>query len=269
MKISAGNLNDFELESTTVWSFPERGKWCTHNSSFRGNFAPQIPRNLILKYSSPGDIILDPMVGGGTTLIEAKLLNRNAIGIDINPDFVELTKKNLNFHVDNNSVQKVYVGNALNLYNIKSQSIDLIITHPPYANIIKYSNGRIKGDLSNISSIQEFCDEFEIAIKEFYRVLKPNKYCCILIGDTRRKKHYVPLSFFVLERFFRQGFILKEDIIKIQHNCSTTNPWKLKVKKYDFYLIMHEHLFIFRKPDKNEDLSIYRDSTKIVIKGLE
>ena len=68
-------------ETTTVWSFPERGSWATHKPTYRGNWAPQIPRNLILKYTKEGDLVLDPMVGAGTTLIEARLLNRAAISI--------------------------------------------------------------------------------------------------------------------------------------------------------------------------------------------
>lgn len=43
------------LETTTVWSFPERGKWATHQSDYRGNFAPQVARNIILAYSQEGD----------------------------------------------------------------------------------------------------------------------------------------------------------------------------------------------------------------------
>jgi DNA modification methylase len=76
------------LEYTTVWSFPKRGSWATHNSKYRGNFAPQIARNIIEMYSEKGDTILDPMVGAGTTLIEAKLLSRNALGMDINPQAI-------------------------------------------------------------------------------------------------------------------------------------------------------------------------------------
>ena len=64
---------DYTPEVTTVWSFPERGDWATHNPNYRGNFAPQIARNIIEMYSQAGDNILDPMVGAGTTLIEAKL----------------------------------------------------------------------------------------------------------------------------------------------------------------------------------------------------
>ena len=81
------------FQYTTVWSFPQRGNWATHNPSYRGNFAPQIPRNIIEMYSEKGDMLLDPMAGGGTTLIEAKLLCRDALGIDINPRPSNAAKK--------------------------------------------------------------------------------------------------------------------------------------------------------------------------------
>lgn len=251
---------NFKEETTTVWSFPERGSWATHKPAYRGNWAPQIPRNLILKYTKENDIILDPMVGAGTTLIEAKLLNRNAIGIDINPQAIKLTKEALKFEVENKAKQECYVGDAKKLEKITSDSIDLVITHPPYLNIIKYSEYPIPGDLSNIGSLSKFLVEFKPAVNEFYRVLKPDHYCAILIGDTRRHRHYVPLAFNVINLFLKNGFILKEDIIKIQHNCQTTPRWSSEAKKYDFYLIMHEHLFVFRKPRINEDISIYKES---------
>jgi DNA modification methylase len=144
---------------------------------------------------------------------------------------------------------------------LSSESIDLIVTHPPYLNIIKYSDGKIEGDLSNISDVKKFCSELNKGIAEFFRVLKENSYCAVLIGDTRKNKHYVPLAFYVMQLFFENGFILKEDIIKIQHNCTSTPYWEKKVKDHNFYLIMHEHLFVFRKPRDDEDLNRYRYST--------
>jgi hypothetical protein len=47
------------------------------------------------------------------------------------------------------------------------------------------------------------------------RVLKPGKHCAILIGDTRRHKHFVPITPRVLQSFLDVGFILREDIIKL------------------------------------------------------
>ncbi len=260
---------DLEVQTTTVWSFPKRGNWATHKPTYRGNWAPQIPRNLILKYTKEGDLVLDPMVGAGTTLIEAKLLNRDAIGIDINPQPISLTQEALKFEVDNKSKQECYVGNARKLEKITDNSIDLIATHPPYLNIIKYSDHEIPGDFSNISSLNKFLLELEPAVQEFYRVLMPDHYCAILIGDTRRRRHYVPLAFNVMSLFLKNGFIIKEDIIKVQHNCQTTPRWSSAVNKYDFYLIMHEHLFVFRKPGNNEDLTIYKESMSEVYYGKE
>ena len=250
-------------EYTTVWSFPERGNWATHNPSYRGNFAPQIARNVIEMYSEKNDNILDPMVGGGTTLIEAKLLSRNALGIDINPQAVELTEQALNFNHQPPGKQKVQLADARDLSFLKDNSLDLILTHPPYMNIIKYSENSIPGDLSNIGSLPKFCDEIEIIAKELFRILKQDRFCAILIGDTRRGRHYVPLAFNVMNRFLKAGFVLKEDIVKVQHNCKYTKRWEWKAKKDKFYLIMHEHLFIFRKPKTNEDLSRIKFSRQL------
>ena len=199
-------------------------------------------------YTEKGNSIIDPMVGAGTTLIEAKLLARNALGMDINPEAIRLTKTALRFKHHPASKQEVKIGDARDLSFLIDDSFDLVLTHPPYMNIIRYSEGKIEGDLSNIGSLPKFCDEMEKIAKELFRILKPDKYCAILIGDTRRKKHFVPLAFNVMQRFLKVGFVLKEDIIKVQHHCSSTKRWEAKAKRDKFYLIMHEHLFVFRKP---------------------
>ena len=156
-------------------------------------------------------------------------------------------------------MDSVRVGDARELGFINDESVDLILTHPPYLNIIRYSDG-LAGDLSAIASVQKFCGEMEIVAGELFRVLKPGRYCAILMGDTRRRRHFVPLAYRVMERFLKAGFVLKEDIIKAQHNCSATGRWKWKALKDRFYLIMHEHLFVFRKPAAGEDVSAVRDS---------
>ncbi len=247
MKIKKLNPENFEQECTTVWSFARRGNWATHNSKYRGNWAPEVVRNLILRYSKEGDYLLDPMVGGGTTAIECKLLNRNLLALDINPEAVKLTQNALEFECEFNPKVKVAINDSRDLSFLKDESIDLILLHPPYADIIKYSNKEIEGDLSNIHDLDKFCDEIEKVTIELYRVLKKDKFCAVLIGDTRRKKMYQPLAFKVMKRFLKVGFVLKEDIIKHQHNCKATGFWVNKSKEYNFLLIMHEHLFVFQK----------------------
>ncbi|MCK9578494.1 methyltransferase domain-containing protein [bacterium] len=239
--------NDFELECTTVWAFPRRGNWATHTSDWRGNWSPEVVRNLILRYSNEGDHLLDCMVGGGTTAIEAKILNRHITCVDINEEALARTKECLEFEANNKSKQRVIKCDARDMNFIKDDEIDFVLTHPPYADIIKYSEGKIKEDLSNIHNIDIFVDEIEKVAKELFRILKKGKYCAILMGDTRRNKMYQPLAFKVMQKFIDVGFILKEDIIKRQFNCKATGFWITKSKESNFLLIMHEHLFVFQK----------------------
>ena len=58
-KITQWEPKGFQLETTTVWSFKNRGKWATHDGRYRGNWSPYIPRNLILRYSQPHEVVLD------------------------------------------------------------------------------------------------------------------------------------------------------------------------------------------------------------------
>lgn len=236
---------NFELEMTTVWSFPKRGDWATHDAKYRGNWSPYIPRNIILRYSQAGDLILDQFVGGGTTLVEAKLLNRNIIGIDINETALARCREKCDF--EREECGKVYIkhGDARKLDFVPDDSIDLICTHPPYANIIKYSDD-ISDDLSHLC-VNDFLNEMKPVASECYRVLKHGKFCAILMGDTRKKGCMIPMSFEVMQIFQAAGFILKELIIKEQHNCKATGYWKTNSVKYNFLLIGHEYLFVFRK----------------------
>lgn len=235
----------FELETNTVWSFPNRGKWATHDAKYRGNFSPYVAKNIILRYSKPNDLVLDQFVGGGTTLIECKLNNRNAIGIDINPNAVEITKNKLNFECNNDVKIDVELGNACDLKDIENESIDLICTHPPYADIIKYSDG-IVGDLSWLK-YKDFIVEIEKVASECFRVLKKGKFCAIVMGDTRKNGMVQPLGFEVMQRFVNAGFKQKEIIIKEQHNCKATGFWKTNSEKYNFLLLAHEYVFVFKK----------------------
>ena len=245
-KIKKWEPDDFELEMTTHWSFPNRGNWATHDAKWRGNWSPYIPRNIILRYSQEGDLILDQFAGGGTTLVEAKLLNRNIIGVDINDVALNRCREKIDFEYDGvNGNVYIHKGDARNLDFILDNSIDLICTHPPYANIIQYSDN-IDGDLSRLK-VKKFIEEMRIVAAESYRVLKKDKFCAILMGDTREKGHMIPMSFDVMSIFENAGFKLKELIIKEQHNCRATGYWKTNSVKYNFLLIAHEYLFVFRK----------------------
>lgn len=235
---------NFELETNTVWAFPDRGKWATHDAKYRGNWSPYIPRNLILRYSTEGDTVLDPFVGGGTTAVEAKLTNRNFIGFDINPSAVELSRNKCEFEFNTAATTQIDLADVRKL-PLKDNSVDLICAHPPYADIIHYSEN-IDGDLSLLKT-KDFLFEMGKVTDEFYRVLKKDKFCAILMGDTRKKGMVQPLAFETMRVFEMAGFKTKEIIIKEQHNCKATGYWKTNSIKFNFLLLAHEYLFVFKK----------------------
>lgn len=261
-RITQWEPKDFQPETTTVWSFKNRGKWATHDGRYRGNWSPYIPRNLILRYSKPHEIVLDYFCGGGTTAVEAKLLGRRCVARDINPDALALTRENLNFQLpqdmfsDDGSLiePELVLGDARDLSDIESDSIDLICAHPPYAGIISYSANTVDGDLSTLS-VPEFVTEIQKVARESYRVLKPGRQCAILIGDSRKSKHIIPIGFLTIRAFLDAGFILRELIIKRQHNCKTTGFWYSNSIRYNFLLLAHEFLPVFEKPCKSRAIA--------------
>ena len=261
-KIKTLSPKDFKEEQATVWSFKQRGNWATHSGEYRGNWSPYIPRNVILKYSKPDELVLDYFCGAGTTAVECKLLGRRCIALDINDRAIELAKKNINFSIESKQLSliegtrhlEIYepelsVGDARDLSFIQENSIDLICAHPPYANIIHYTDS--KDDDLSFFDIDEFLNEMSKVAKESFRVLKPGKQCAILIGDTRRRKLVIPLGFKLINVFLEAGFKLRELVIKRQHHCKTTGFWYKNSIKFNFLLLAHEYLPIFEKPKES------------------
>lgn len=266
-KIRALHPKCFKEEQTTVWSFKQRGNWATHSGEYRGNWSPYIPRNVILKYSKAGELVLDYFCGAGTTAVECKLLGRKCIALDINDKAIELARKNLNFKVAVEQIRlfdgeirlqpyepQLSIGDARDLLFLNDSSVDLICAHPPYANIIHYTDSG-QGDLSYFE-IDDFLKEMSKVAEESFRVLKPGRLCAILIGDMRRKKHVIPLGFELINVYLSAGFKLRELVIKRQHNCKTTGFWYTSSIKNNFLLLAHEYLPIFEKPKSLIPLSV-------------
>ena len=182
-------------------------------------------------------------MGSGTTLVEAKLLNRNAVGVDINPQSVSISETNLQFQYETSSKIFIQNGTATDLHFIKNSYIDFICTHPPYANIIQYSKG-IEGDIS-LLDVDEFLKEMQKVAQESYRVLRKGKMCAVMMGDIRKYGKVVPLGFRTMECFLQAGFTNKEIIIKEQHNCQSTSYWKNQ--NNNFLLLAHEYIFVLQK----------------------
>ncbi|MCW4023735.1 MAG: DNA methyltransferase [Candidatus Bathyarchaeota archaeon] len=253
---------NFVLENTTVWDFKDRGNWAVHQNDYRGNWSPKLVRNLLLRYTKPGDWVIDPFVGGGTTLIEAWLMDRKSIGIDISPFAIEMTKqrvsqlkeKNLESCIkklDKNIAPVIELGDSKELEKILQEKnipnlFSFAAVHPPYFDAFQYSE-TIDGDLSRIHCMDKFCQDLNLIATKIWQCLKDDGKCGVLIGDVRKNKCVVPVGFKVLNIFSEAGFSLKEIIIKVQHNDKSTEFW---FNKIDF-LIAHEYLYVFEKIKKD------------------
>lgn len=237
----------------TVWSFRGRGSWAVHDGSYRGNWSPYIPRNIMHHYSRKGDMVLDTFVGGGTTAVEALLLGRNFRGFDVNSGAVSITLESIarlkrhaaSIGKELRAATAVGKGDARKLRAVGDSSVDLICTHPPYAGIVKYSEGA-EGDLSALEAA-DYLDAMQEVAMEHRRVLRPGGRCVLLLGDKRKEKRVVPLGFMTMERYASSGFDIDRLIIKRQFNTRTTGLWYRKAMQGNFLLLGHEYLPVFRR----------------------
>lgn len=243
-KIKKWEPDDFKLEMSTHWSFPKCSDWATHNAKYKGSWSPYIPRNLLLRYSQEGDLVLDQFVGGGSALVEAKLLNRNIIGIDVNELALKICKEKIDFEWEKAGKICLSKGDARNLHCILDDEIDFICTHPPYCNSIKYSDD--DKDLSHYK-IPQFLKEMKKVALESFRVLKNDKFCVIFIGDVRKRGYIQPLGFEIMNIFIEAGFSLKEIIIKAEQDFKANGYFKNNSLKYNFLPVAHGYLFVFKK----------------------
>jgi len=162
---------------------------------FRSNhpavFTPELVYRLLKLFSQPSNIVLDPFTGTGTTLCVAAKLKRIAYGIEINPDYYNVALDNLVLNDIPSSQAKVFLGDARNLSIFNSNSIDCIVTSPPYYNSIRYST--ISRDISNFEDYKGYLKDIERVISEMKRVLKPRSKLAIIIGDAQEKRRFIPV----------------------------------------------------------------------------
>ena len=252
--------DEYKQFRETVWHMPTRGTWGVHQSTYRGNCAPQVPRALIELYTKPGDLILDPFMGGATALLEAWSLGRNAIGYDISDAALAMARSRLRELEKKAAGQSLYGlpnvridarrGDARVLPAMEKSSTDFIFAHPPYWNAVQYTHDH-PSDLSRLSNWEEFLHAMTIAGRRFYEVLKPGGFCAILVGDVRRQGTLHPLGFEVFSRYLGIGFHVQDIIVKTQNKERSTEFW---FKDQSLRLrLNHEYIFVLRKDCDGND----------------
>ncbi len=247
---------DFELETRSVWRFEKRGTWAVHSNDYRGNWSPQVPRNLILTLTKPGDLVVDCFAGGGTTLIEAWLTGRRSWGIDVNPVAVDIARQRLDElreraddtldrHLDPILRPRISQGDARSLSQLGKEfgmgAATLVCVHPPYLDSLRYTE-TVPEDLSHIHDPAVFQGEMGRVAAETLKILKPEGHAALLVGDVRRRGNIYPLGAKTLTTFLEAGFGLQDIVIKEQFRDESTEFYYSK--DLVRYLLAHEYLFI-------------------------
>ncbi len=205
----------------------------------------RIPRNLILRYTEPDDLMLDPSVGGGTASIEARLLGRQCLALDINEQALQQTRAHTGFSGGTTGELAILRGDAAHL-PLRDNCIALVCAHPPYADIIAYSRNQL-GDLSH-QGPAALVAALEPVANECFRVTRAGGICAVLMGDTREHGHVVPLGMETPRVFTVAGSLLQEIVIEAQHHTRLEGAWRLRAQAQGFLLLAHEYLFILQKP---------------------
>ncbi len=253
--INLADWKNTEILTDSLWIIQERDKSGKHNGFYHGNFIPQIPRQLILRYTKRDDVVFDPFVGSGTTAYEAESLQRHFIGIDIQSELIKHIKSkvdNKNYFaelISGDSTDKQTFSNIAEILNKKKRkNIQLAILHPPYADIIKFSNHN--KDLSNAKSLRDFLNRFSLVINNTLGLLEKDRYLAIVIGDKYTKGKWIPLGFYCLNEAQKLGLTLKSIIIKnMEGNRAKQNKegiWRYRALSSDYYIFKHEYILIFK-----------------------
>lgn len=227
-------------------------------------FPSQLAEKLIEIYTlNRGEVILDPFVGIGSTLLAAYKLGRKGIGIDLNKEYCNLAKDRINhiqleiFDKEKHYEPKIHCTDAINLDKyIKPNSVDLVITSPPYWDILNMSRtadnkakrnySASSKDIGNISEYEDFLQELKKIYTKVYKVLKPNKRCCAVVMDIRKKDKFFPLHEDQTRIMKEIGFELEEYVIwdrqKEYNNMKTLGyPYVFRFNK------VHEFICIYWK----------------------
>ncbi|TSC95472.1 MAG: modification methylase MjaI [Parcubacteria group bacterium Athens1014_10] len=130
-------LKELSKLTKEEWNLYFQGHW--HFNGVRQDdhiamFPEELPKRLIKMFSFVGDTIIDPFMGSGTTSLAAKNLNRNSVGYEINPKFIDTIKQKLevdtNKMFDNSTVNFVDQGNTKNDYSEEISNLPYIFKDP-------------------------------------------------------------------------------------------------------------------------------------------
>lgn len=233
--ISCITAKDWVKGMVTIQTFYYEGRDIRDKNIHPAVFPIALPAHFIKLLTHEGELVLDPFVGIGTTLVAAQDLNRNAVGFDLNGEYIKIAKKRLaQSRLVPSTNQLAIVEDARNIPEyLEENTVSLCITSPPYANMLNRPrlNKSIRGDLRNNDQyfkVQQYSDdprdlgtmnheEYSKALEQIYSnilpLMKPKAHCVININDVWwRNKRYLT-HIYVIEALQRAGFEFRNTFI--------------------------------------------------------
>lgn len=220
-------------------------------------------QRLISLFTKADMTVLDPFAGSGSTLVAARKMKRHGIGIDLNPDFRELAEKRLGGFTKE---QTFFCGDSSDVLD-NIETVDYIVTSPPYHNILKndgkgirhdngkeYRRGARDGvedygdhpnDLGNMESYEEFIVALGNIMRKCFQKLRSGKYCTIIISDFTVNKAEVCVQSDIVRMMISVGFEFSGTTILLQPVKPLFPfgyPYAYKINHH------HQNMITFRKP---------------------
>ena len=180
------------------------------------------------------------------------------MGFDINQEIIDYVESRMNpddsilYDIHNCDVTSDKFKECINvsLEKFNKSKVDFFIAHPPYMDIVKFTNHEC--DLSRLNNLDRFLDKFMCSMHNAYSSLSNNKYFAVVIGDVYKNSEILPLGFYVMNAIKQQLNVkLKGTIIKnIEGNrgkLGINSIWRTRALRSDYFIFKHEYIFVFKK----------------------
>ena len=218
-----------------VWQFYYEKRDIRDKKLHPAVFPISLANKVISLFTHRGELVVDPFLGSGTTLVAARDLDRNAVGFDLHKGYIELSRGRLaQLALDSTSMQLAVQDDARNISQyLKEGAVSLVLTSPPYANLLdrKRKNKSRRGDLRKNEQYMEveqysqdprdlgtldpaeFGEAMEGIFAGMLPLIKPKGHCVINIPDVWWNNKRITLHIVVIEALRRAGYELRNTII--------------------------------------------------------
>ncbi len=218
-----------------VWQFSYEGRDIRDKTKHPATYPISLARKCIELFSHKGELVLDPFLGSGTTLVAARDVERNAVGFDIHPDYIALTQERLMQKELFSDTQQIPIHeDARNISQyLREESVACIVTSPPYANLLnrKRKNKSRRGDErknEQYEKIEQYSqrpedlgtldlDAYSEAMAEIFEgilsLIRKKGHCVINVPDMWWENQRVTIHVAVIEALRSVGYELRNTII--------------------------------------------------------